>query len=1030
MAHFSLLRALVIVFTICFSSLPLLAQTSAPPDLNPVRIQLSWYHQWEFAGYYAAKDQGYYAAAGLDVDFVEIDETSTSPRLVAEGRAEYGVSPAELIFHRLDGRPLVLIATIFQHSAECLRTRADSGINTLADLRGKVIGLHERPEHHAELIEMLRRAGLGPDDYQLAPKGWDLPDLVEGRIAAAAGYTSVEPRTLRVNGIPATVWAAVAQGVDVFGDSLFTREDIARSRPAEVEAMREASIRGWRYALDNPEEIAQLIISRYRGRERGLTVNLLLDEARKTRACILPELVDVGYVSPNRVAGVARMYENLHLAQPHAGTSDPRLDGFIFSPPRNPAFLKWFFAAVGVLVMLSSLISIWNIRLRAAVRTRTAELENRNAAMARAQETLRSYDLRLGESEARYRALFEKSPQPMLVFDTETLRVLDVNAAACRQYGYSRDEFLAINIFELRPEEDRPALPEQLRIVVRVEGPSFASAIRHRRKDGSIFEADSVSESLPSVGPNARLAIITDVTERMRSQRALTESEERYQLVIRGTQDGVWDWHIPTNVTHASGRCKELLGHSPEELLPPVDLLNSRLHPDDKNRVLGAIQSHLDSGARYDIECRLRTKSGIYKWFHARGEAVRDESGKPVRMAGSITDITQRKALEAEREAVLARLQLTLSRMPIGCILWDEGMRFAYVNPAAERIFGYTFEELEGKEPWDLIVPEAYRPEVRDRVARLRRGDMNAGGVNENVTKHGRTITVEWHNTPLQSPAGSHMGVLSMCLDVTERAAAQTALRHSEETLRLRAEDLARSNADLERFAYLASHDLQEPLRMVASYVQLLAGRYKGKLDNDADEFIGYAVEGVSRMRALINDLLQYSRVNTAPRVLAPVESAQIARRALDNLRIAVQESGARVTIADNLPIVHADSSQLMMVFQNLIGNAIKFRSADRPPEITVSADPRPHPHRENGHFAFSVTDNGIGIEERHHERIFQMFQRLHTRKEYPGNGIGLAICKRIVEGHHGRMWIRSALGEGSTFSFTLPAEPPPTPAA
>lgn len=228
--------------------------------------------------------------------------------------------------------------------------------------------------------------------------------------------------------------------------------------------------------------------------------------------------------------------------------------------------------------------------------------------------------------------------------------------------------------------------------------------------------------------------------------------------------------------------------------------------------------------------------------------------------------------------------------------------------------------------------------------------------------------------------------------------------------------ELGRSNAELQQFAYVASHDLQEPLRMVGSYTQLLAKRYKGKLDADADEFIAYAVDGANRMQRLIQDLLAYSRVSTKGRQFAPISADTALNYALDNLRNAVKESGAVVT-RDPLPTVTADELQLALLFQNLISNAIKF-SGGRPPRVHVSAE------RSGDAWRFAVRDHGIGLDPQYADRIFVIFQRLHTKDEYPGTGIGLAICKKIVERHGGHIWVESEPGNGATFFFLIPDAP------
>jgi signal transduction histidine kinase len=237
--------------------------------------------------------------------------------------------------------------------------------------------------------------------------------------------------------------------------------------------------------------------------------------------------------------------------------------------------------------------------------------------------------------------------------------------------------------------------------------------------------------------------------------------------------------------------------------------------------------------------------------------------------------------------------------------------------------------------------------------------------------------------------------------------------RQVEENLARKAEELARSNSDLEQFAYVASHDLQEPLCMVAAYTQLLGERYRGKLDADADKFIGYATEGATRMQVLIQDLLAFSRVGRNGGSSESIDCNAVMKDVLQTLAGVIEESGA-VVAQGELPAVWADRTQMSQVFQNLIGNALKFRGSD-PPVISIQAE------KTGQHWLFSVSDNGIGIAPEHADNIFVVFQRLHARTEYPGNGIGLAICKKIVERAGGRIWVESQVGSGSTFKFTMP---------
>lgn len=330
------------------------------------------------------------------------------------------------------------------------------------------------------------------------------------------------------------------------------------------------------------------------------------------------------------------------------------------------------------------------------------------------------------------------------------------------------------------------------------------------------------------------------------------------------------------------------------------------------------------------------------------------------------------------------------------------------VNRATEELFGYSESDLVGKSLDMIFHPDNSYFSGPPFQALVQKGSV------QNIelrfrSRVGSTIPVLFSSSVMFNKKGQMQGLVCVALDITER-------KRMEEELLRKTGELERSNEELEHFAYVASHDLQEPLRMVSSYLNLISRRYRDRLDSDADEFISFAVDGSERMRRMINDLLVYSRAGTRKKEPGPVSVESVLRQSLSNLEVAIKDSGAEVT-HDPLPEVMGDELQLVQLFQNLIGNAIKFAREGERPMVHVSA------RQGRGSWTFSIKDNGIGIEPEYLDRIFQIFQRLHEVGKYPGTGIGLAVCKKIAERHGGQIWVESAPGQGTTFFFTIPIQ-------
>jgi PAS domain S-box-containing protein len=442
--------------------------------------------------------------------------------------------------------------------------------------------------------------------------------------------------------------------------------------------------------------------------------------------------------------------------------------------------------------------------------------------------------------------------------------------------------------------------------------------------------------------------------------------------------------------TRRFGYTDEIIGQSPAALVIESE----------KTKVSEVIRDVKEKGFAVNVEHTCLTKYHRQFPILLSVSLLRNPDAIPLGIVGVIRDITLRKKAEEQLKRSEERFHSTLDNMMEGCQIIGFDWRYLYINYAAAEHGRHAKPDYIGRTITELF-PEIETTEMFTRLQQCMLNRTSSRIENKFVYPNGEQAWFELSMQPIPE------GLFVLSLDITER-------KQAEEALDRKNEELARSNTELQQFAYTASHDLQEPLRMVSSYVQLLQRRYKGKLDQDADDFINYAVDGAARMRTMIDDLLQFSRVESRSKPFKRIEIEKILDNALNNLQINLAESEGTIT-RDRLPEIMGDEGQLTQVFQNLISNALKFRG-EREPRIHISAQKR------GKEWVFSVQDNGIGIEPQYFDRIFIIFKRLHNRQEYKGSGIGLAVCKKIVERHGGKIWLESEYDKGSTFYFSIPA--------
>jgi PAS domain S-box-containing protein len=514
---------------------------------------------------------------------------------------------------------------------------------------------------------------------------------------------------------------------------------------------------------------------------------------------------------------------------------------------------------------------------------------------------------------------------------------------------------------------------------------------------------------------------------RLRTERALRAANLQREIILNGVMDGISAQDITGQPIYANPAVVKMLGlESVRELVerPIEDFYRHARFLDERGDVipLDDLPSRraLREGVASEMTVRLQRLDGKQddRWIVIKSAPVFDNHNRPMMSINITRDITERKRAEAERLRLLmlveqqrVRIQNLLDNVP--GIVWEArgkpgGQKVEFVNSYAETMLGYSTEEWmnSSSDIWQKIVHPDDMPSAIEQATSIYQSGQPGSMQFRCITRDRRVIDVEAHTSILLDEKGEPRGACGVMMDVSER-------KHAEDMLARYSLDLMRSNEELKQFAYVASHDLQEPLRMVASYLQLLERRYADKLDDDAREFIGYAVDGATRMKSLITDLLTYSRVQTQQKALDAVNLEKVLDESLHYLSATIEENQAMIT-HDPLPVVKGDEGLLRQLLQNLIGNAIKYRR-DAPPQIHIGAE------KGKNYWQFCVRDNGIGIESQYLDRIFIIFQRLHAKGKYPGTGIGLSICKKVVERHGGRIWAESEIGKGTTFYFTIP---------
>lgn len=613
----------------------------------------------------------------------------------------------------------------------------------------------------------------------------------------------------------------------------------------------------------------------------------------------------------------------------------------------------------------------------------------------------------------------------MLLIDPINGDIINANSAAINFYKYTLDELVKMKIFDINISDNKLVLKE-IQKATSKQNNHFIS--KHRLSNGKIVDVDVYSGLINQKGKKLLYSIIHDISVQKKAEVALRNSEELFRLIFDQSPLGSIITSLDYTPIRINSALSHMLGYSETELLSMK--FPEFTHPDDLEGELKQLKL-LTSGEidNYVMEKRYIHKNDKIVWTNLSVSTVKDQTNSVTRFLALIEDITERK----KAETVIERLANVVESSNEAIITKSIDGHILSWNKGAEQIYGYSAQEVLGKNI-SILAPPEITNEIDQLIDKIKLGIDIHNYETQRLKKDGKLIDISITLSPVFNASGKLVAISNISRDITENKKAEKKLNdyadklsninkilnveigdHEKVELKLDRliHKLKSSNEELEQFAYVSSHDLREPLRMIISFLKLLKDNYQDNLDDDANDFINYAVDGAKRMDMMINDLLEYSRIGSQEREFNYLMSESILETVLINLKPLINDTNAIIT-HDQLPLIFANDQQMIQLFQNLIGNAIKYHGEETP-KIHISSENR------DDEYIFSITDNGIGIDQKNLDRIFTMFQRLHTREEYDGTGIGLTISQKILQKHRGKIWAESEHGKGTTFYFTLP---------
>ena len=968
---------------------------------DSVRLQLKWHHAFQFAGYYAAQAQGYYRAAGLDVEIVPATSGEDPRQQVVQGKAEFGVGATDLLLLREQGAPVVVLASIFQHSPQAFMVLKKQGLQSIHDLAGNTVMIE--PDS-AELLAYLRHEGVPIDKLTLLPHTFDVKDMLSGKVDAMSVYAVDEPFLAGEAGRDYLLYSPRAAGIDFYSDNLFTTEAMVTERPELVRRFLAASLQGWDYAMQHREELVQLIHGEY---SQHRSIDHLRFEARQMEPLLQTKLVAVGHMNAGRWRHITEIYAEMGMLK-----TDFDLKGFLYDPNPMPRDLTWLYgtlAAIAALLVVVILIAVRFARLSAALKRSDAERER---ALT---------EVRAGES--KYRSLTESMKDVVWTLDTETMRFLYVSPSVQQLRGFTPKEVIAEPIWSAFTPAQAGRMEKDMR--ERVDGllgkgdsqPKFyTDEVEQSCKDGTTVWTEMIQQYYVNAesGHVELRGVTRDITERKQTEEALQESEAKYRRVSDNSPALLYQFLLSPNGTfsflYVGDVVVTIFGISPEDVMEDSSRLLGMVHPEDQEMFQEAIMRSADTLESFPLSFRC-VKDAEVIWVEALGMPTALPDGG-ILWDGFLLDITERKQAEEERENVRRMLQRAEDISNQGSWEWDIVNDKWTLSANWLRIHGCSVSGISRTELMALADPDD-----ASRIERSFQDALTGTAVyrlehrivrqNDKEVRHVYAL-----GEVVRDDMGRPVKMYGTTQEITERKQLEERLRQSEKM------------EAIGRLAGGMAHDFNNQLGGIMNYADLLLS------DADDEMLRLYYVEGIIRLCTrsgeLTNQLLAFSRKGKYQ--VVPVDVHQTIPEVVAMLgRSSDKRIAIRQLLEANPRIVTGDPTQLQNALLNLGLNACYAMPEGGKLVFATDTVTLDGVHCRKSSFdimpgeyvRIRVTDSGTGMDKETRSKMFEPF--FTTKEQGKGTGMGLAAAFGTVVNHRGAIEVESEIGRGTTMTVYMP---------